>query len=143
VQEKRRISDGTQKREPTWEAAHDKSGIGVQAGGRFWHRDRRGCAPTRNINLWGFEDIDQKLVQLVNNVPLFVPLIRPLILTLLTRSVAATARLGPGKVYIIIARQTWKKLQQQNGNLPPPVVESAGTGPEGDAPLVLVQIAGS
>ena len=69
VQEKRSISDGTQKREPTWEAAHDKSGIGVQAGGRFWRRNRRGCAPTGNIDLWGFEDIDQTFVQLVNNVP--------------------------------------------------------------------------
>ena len=68
MREKRRISDGTQKREPTWEAAHDKSGIGVQAGGRFWRRNRRGCAPTGNIDLWGFEDIDQTFVQLVNNV---------------------------------------------------------------------------
>ena len=65
VQEKRSISDGTQKREPTWEAAHDKSGIGVQAGGRFWRGNRRGCAPTGNIDLWGFEDIDQTFVQLV------------------------------------------------------------------------------
>ena len=55
---KQRIADGTQKREPTWEAAHDKSGIGVQAGGRFWRRNRRGCAPTGNIDFWGFEDID-------------------------------------------------------------------------------------
>jgi 4-amino-4-deoxy-L-arabinose transferase-like glycosyltransferase len=50
------------------------------------------------------------------------------------------AKLGTGKVYIIMARQTWKKLQQQNGNLPPPLVESTGAGPEGDAPLVLVQM---
>ena len=41
----------------------------MQAGGRFWRRNRRGCAPTRNIDLWGFDDIDQKFVQLVNNVP--------------------------------------------------------------------------
>jgi REP element-mobilizing transposase RayT len=73
VQEKWSIFDGTQKREPTGETVHDKSGIGVQAGGRFWRRARRGCAPTRNINLWGFEDIDQKFVQLVNNVPQYVP----------------------------------------------------------------------
>ena len=52
----------------------------------------------------------------------------------------AIAKLGPGKVYIIMARQTWKKLQQQNGNLPPPLLESAGAGPEGDAPLVLVLV---
>ena len=52
----------------------------------------------------------------------------------------AIAKLGPGKAYIIMARQTWKKLQQQNSNLPPPVLESTGAGPEGDAPLVLVQV---
>ena len=52
----------------------------------------------------------------------------------------AIAKLGPSKVYIIMARQTWKKLQQQNGNLPPPLLESAGAGPEGDAPLVLVLV---
>ena len=69
MQEERRIFNGTQKREPTWEAAHDTSGIGVQAGGRFWRRNRRGCAPTGNIDLWGFKDIDQTFVQLVNNVP--------------------------------------------------------------------------
>lgn len=50
------------------------------------------------------------------------------------------AKLGPGKAYIIMARQSWKKLRQQNPNLPPPLVESVGAGPEGDAPLVLVQV---
>ena len=78
MQEKRRISDGTQKREPTWETAHDKSGIGVQAAGRFWRSDRRGGAPTQNIDFWGFEDIDQKFVQLVNNVPFYYLFYYPL-----------------------------------------------------------------
>jgi hypothetical protein len=55
-------------------------------------------------------------------------------------SADALAKLGPGKAYIIMARQSWKKLQQQNPNLPPPLFESVGAGPEGDAPLVLVQV---
>jgi len=86
VQEKRRISDGNQKREPTWETAHDKSGIGVQAAGRFWRSDRRGGAPTQNIDFWGFEDIDQKFVQLVNNVPFYNPH---------SRNVRAASRVHP------------------------------------------------
>ena len=52
----------------------------------------------------------------------------------------AIAKLGPGKVYIIMARQAWKKFQQRNPSLPAPIVESVGAGPEGDAPLVLVQV---
>ena len=55
-------------------------------------------------------------------------------------SVAATANLGPGKVYIIMARQSLKRLQQQIPDFPSPILESAGAGPEGDAPLVLVQV---
>jgi 4-amino-4-deoxy-L-arabinose transferase-like glycosyltransferase len=58
-------------------------------------------------------------------------------------SVAATAKLGPGKVYIIMARRSWEKIQRQNPDLSPPLVESAGAGPESDAPLVLVQVDGS
>ena len=41
----------------------------MQTGGRFWRSNRRGCAPTGNIDVWGFEDIDPAFVQLVNNVP--------------------------------------------------------------------------
>lgn len=55
----------------------------------------------------------------------------------------AIATLGPGKAYVIVARRIWEKLQRQNPNLPPPLVESVGAGPEGDAPLVLVQLRGS
>jgi len=53
---------------------------------------------------------------------------------------AGDAKIGPGKAYIIMARRSWEKLQRQNPNLPPPLLESAGAGPEGDAPLVLVQV---
>jgi 4-amino-4-deoxy-L-arabinose transferase-like glycosyltransferase len=52
----------------------------------------------------------------------------------------ALAKLGPGKAYIIMARRLWEKLQRQNPNLPPPLLESTGAGPEGDAPLVLIQV---
>jgi len=56
---------------------------------------------------------------------------------------AVAGKPGPGKVYIIMARRSWEKLQRQNLDLSPPLVESAGAGPEGDAPLVLVEVAGS
>jgi hypothetical protein len=56
---------------------------------------------------------------------------------------AAGAKIGPDKVYIIMARQSLKRLQQQIPDLPSPILESAGAGPEGDAPLVLVQVRGS
>jgi len=58
-------------------------------------------------------------------------------------SVVATAKIGPGKVYVIMARRSWEKLQRQNPDLSPPLVESVGAGPEGDAPLVLVEARGS
>ena len=56
---------------------------------------------------------------------------------------AVAGKLGTGKVYIIMARQNWEKIQRQNPDLPPPLVESAGAGPEGDAALVLVEARGS
>ncbi|MDZ4346404.1 MAG: glycosyltransferase family 39 protein [Candidatus Binatia bacterium] len=55
---------------------------------------------------------------------------------------AVAGKLGPGKVYIIMARRSWEKIQRQSHELPPPLLESAGAGPEGDAPLVLVQVDG-
>jgi len=53
---------------------------------------------------------------------------------------AVAGKLGPGKVYIIMAWRSWEKIQRQSHELPPPLLESAGAGPEGDAPLVLVQV---
>lgn len=55
-------------------------------------------------------------------------------------SAAALAKFGPGKTYIIMARQSWKKFQRQNPGVPAPILESKGAGPEGDAPLVLVEV---
>ena len=52
---------------------------------------------------------------------------------------AIAAKVGPGNDYIIMARQTWFEIQSYNGSLPPPLLMSVNTGPEGDAPLVLVR----
>jgi len=49
------------------------------------------------------------------------------------------ARLGKGGGYLIMPEQSWKEMQKTAANLPPPLVTSMGKGPEGDAPLVLVQ----
>jgi hypothetical protein len=35
--------------------------------------------------------------------------------------------------------KSWKEIQKTARNLPPPLLTSTGKGPEGDAPLVLVQ----
>ena len=56
---------------------------------------------------------------------------------------ADAAKLSPGKAYIIMARRSWEKFQRQNPNLSPPLLESAGAGPEGDAPLVLIEASGA
>ncbi len=52
---------------------------------------------------------------------------------------AVAAKIGPGNVYLIMAERVWQKIQREHPNLPPPVFKSKGTGPEGDARLVLVQ----
>jgi 4-amino-4-deoxy-L-arabinose transferase-like glycosyltransferase len=46
---------------------------------------------------------------------------------------------GIGNAYLIMAEQTWANIQKYNPNLPPPLLLSTGTGPEGNARLVLVQ----
>ena len=53
---------------------------------------------------------------------------------------AIAAKIGRGNTYVIMARQRWRKIQVVNPHVPPPLLESHGTKPEGDAPLVLVQI---
>jgi 4-amino-4-deoxy-L-arabinose transferase-like glycosyltransferase len=49
------------------------------------------------------------------------------------------AKVGRGNTYLIMPEQNWVKIQKSNPGLPPPLLKSSGTGPEGDAPLVLVQ----
>ena len=42
-----------------------------------------------------------------------------------------------GDQYIIMSQKTWSKISDAYPNLPPPLLKSEGSGPEGDAPLVL------
>jgi hypothetical protein len=44
-----------------------------------------------------------------------------------------------GTSYVIMPERAWKELQRVTANLPALILQSSGTGPEGDAPLVLVQ----
>jgi 4-amino-4-deoxy-L-arabinose transferase-like glycosyltransferase len=53
------------------------------------------------------------------------------------------ANIGQGDAYLIMAEREWRELQKVNANLPPPLLKSFGTGPEGNAPLVLVRTAES
>jgi hypothetical protein len=46
-----------------------------------------------------------------------------------------------GNAYLIMTQRDWNELGKLHGELPPPLVKSVGTGPEGDAPLVLVRMA--
>jgi 4-amino-4-deoxy-L-arabinose transferase-like glycosyltransferase len=46
---------------------------------------------------------------------------------------------GSGDQYIIMSQKTWSKISDAYPNLPPPLLKSEGSGPEGDAPLVLMK----
>lgn len=52
---------------------------------------------------------------------------------------ALAEKIGKGDGYLIIEERYWKEIQQIAGDLSPPLARSAGKGPEGDAPLVLVR----
>jgi hypothetical protein len=49
------------------------------------------------------------------------------------------AKVGAGNGYIIMDERSWKKIQSVKPDLPAPLLTSRGSGPEGDAPLVLVR----
>jgi hypothetical protein len=51
------------------------------------------------------------------------------------------ARVGGGASYVIMAERHWRELLKLRATLPPPLLKSAGTGPEGNARLVLVRAA--
>jgi len=56
------------------------------------------------------------------------------------RSIEAVApKIGAGNSFVIMTEPSWKMLRTLNANLPAPLARSAGKGPEGDAPLVLLQ----
>ncbi|HEY6364256.1 MAG TPA: hypothetical protein VI585_05625 [Candidatus Binatia bacterium] len=46
---------------------------------------------------------------------------------------------GTGAEYVITSQKVWQKISANNPDLPPPLVKSEGSGPEGDAPLVLLK----
>ena len=52
---------------------------------------------------------------------------------------AVAPKIVAGQGFVIMTEPSWKALQKLNANLPAPLVHSAGKGPEGDAPLVLLQ----
>jgi hypothetical protein len=57
-----------------------------------------------------------------------------------TRPIEEVApRPATGKSFVIMTDQAWKKMQERNTGLPAPLARSSGKGPEGDAPLVLLQ----
>ncbi|MPZ78436.1 MAG: hypothetical protein GEU77_18180 [Deltaproteobacteria bacterium] len=55
---------------------------------------------------------------------------------------AIAGKIGPGNNYIIMAKRSWSKIQGDDRTLPAPVLSSTSTGPEGDAPLVVIQTGG-
>ena len=52
-------------------------------------------------------------------------------------------KIGAGDGYIIMSQKDWRKISAINPNLPSPLLKSEGTGPEGDAPLVLSKVGSS
>ena len=46
-------------------------------------------------------------------------------------------KIGDGNRYVIMSQNEWRKISSINPNFPTPLLTSEGTGPEGDAPLVL------
>lgn len=49
------------------------------------------------------------------------------------------AEVGAGKQFVIMSKKSWDQVKDYDRKLPPPLLRSEGKGPEGDAPLVLVQ----
>jgi 4-amino-4-deoxy-L-arabinose transferase-like glycosyltransferase len=47
-------------------------------------------------------------------------------------------KLTPGTGAVIMTEQSWQEIHNLNAQVPAPLLRSAGKGPEGDAPLVLV-----
>ena len=49
------------------------------------------------------------------------------------------ANIGRGSEYLIMAERDWIRIRQLDHHMPPPLLKSTGTGPEGDAPIVLIR----
>jgi len=52
---------------------------------------------------------------------------------------ALVKRLRSGNDFVILRQKEWRRIRELNRDLPPAMLKSAGTGPEGNAHLVLVQ----
>ena len=52
---------------------------------------------------------------------------------------SVAAMIGKGDDYLIMTQQRWREIQKMTTTLSAPLLQSEGRGPEGDAPLVLVQ----
>jgi len=52
------------------------------------------------------------------------------------------ARIGPGNMFLIMGERMWHRIRSHNDKLPEPLLKSKGTGPLGNAHLVLVQADG-
>jgi hypothetical protein len=48
-------------------------------------------------------------------------------------------KIAAGNGFVIMTEQSWSEIHKLNADLPLPLLHSVGKGPEGDAPLVLVQ----
>jgi hypothetical protein len=48
-------------------------------------------------------------------------------------------RFGSSDEYVIMAKPVWREISAVNPHLPLPLLQSEGSGPEGDAPLVLIK----
>jgi hypothetical protein len=64
-----RRANGTPKREPSRPVACGENEDSARARAELRGRSRRGRSPNRNLDLRGFEDPHEDLVQLVNSVP--------------------------------------------------------------------------
>jgi 4-amino-4-deoxy-L-arabinose transferase-like glycosyltransferase len=52
---------------------------------------------------------------------------------------AVAPKITAGNGFVIMTEQSWTALHKLNANLPEPLLRSAGKGPEGDAPLILLR----
>ncbi|MGZ8522727.1 MAG: hypothetical protein ACXWX7_21570, partial [Candidatus Binatia bacterium] len=52
---------------------------------------------------------------------------------------STAAQISDGDGYIITTEKVWNRLRQTRPQLTPPLLRSRGSGPEGEAPLVLLR----
>lgn len=55
------------------------------------------------------------------------------------RAQLISKKVGSGDEYVIMSQKAWRAISASNADLPPPLLQSEGSGPEGDALLVLIK----